>query len=86
MSGAGLSEAPGAKVSPIHIGDFNPDEAISVVVADCGATALVLPDATLSPADFDFVDPAWPENATCEDCKRSREAKRRLEKAREVRA
>ena len=53
---------------PIHIGDYNPDVAVSVVVALCGATALILPDASVVPETFDFVDPAWPQNATCALC------------------
>jgi hypothetical protein len=59
----------------IHIADFNDDVTVSVVIAECGVTAVILPDASVQPADFDFVGPEWPDNATCDQCKRKVETK-----------
>lgn len=41
---------------------------ISVVVAECGATTLMLSDGSLSDTEYDFHSPPWEHRATCEAC------------------
>ncbi len=58
--------------------DYDTDQLVNVVVAECGATALILPDATLSPGDFDFVGPDDPRGiCDCAPCKLTALAKLR---------
>lgn len=48
---------------------------ISVVVAECGATTLMLDDGSLVDADYDFYSPPWEHRATCEQCWKTHLAK-----------
>lgn len=47
-------------MSVVHMADPEGD----VVVAECGATGFILPDASLTPEDFDFAFP----NSPCVNC------------------
>ena len=52
----------------IHIGEVKLTDVVDVVFAKCGATGIIMPDASLHPDDFDFVGSERASNATCPAC------------------
>lgn len=57
--------------------DIDSQQAVNVVVAECGEVALIGPDCAVVPTDFDFFSPPHTHRARCEACQREHAAKAR---------
>lgn len=51
-----------------YVEHFDPEPYVSVVVAECGASASIGPDGTVSPVGFDFYGPPYWSKVTCPRC------------------